>query len=412
MYVRTVLAVSVAALATLSYRIHTARACGGCFSPPETITSVDSHRMVIALSAEKTVLWDQIRYTGSPQDFAWVLPVPTENTDIAVADNGFFEQLEQQTAPTIQPPPLPPPPSCPPPPDNWGGVGFNDAAASGADATVDVYEEKVVGPYQTAIIGSDSASALYDWLIAHDYNVPKATLGVIQHYTTLGSKFVVLRLAPDQGVNAMQPIRVEYPGYMANFPLKMVTVGAYGTLQLTLWVVAEQRYEARNYGTVEIPRDELVWDFAARRSNYGELFRSTIDDAGGRAWVAEAAMPFSNLWFLDPAEPDLIREMMPYPFLTRLRTDQLVDHLTSDLELAPSPDSSSISSFIQVQNAINEPPPAQCPDYDGDGQPDGWVEPGPEPSLFGCSTGGTGPGLAMGLLLALGIAFATRRRRL
>jgi MYXO-CTERM domain-containing protein len=405
---RTTALMAATTLASLLYRHHTAEACGGCFSPPETVTSVDNHRMVIALSPTKTVLWDQIRYTGNPADFVWVLPVPSADTNIAVANSEFFDNLEEQTAVTVAPPPLPPPPDCPPPPNGWSGsadagiVSFSDAAS------VDVYKEEVVGPYQTVVVGSESANALYDWLVGNGYNVPPATLGVISHYTALGSKFVVLRLAPDQGVNAMQPVRVDYPGYMATFPLKMVTVGAYGTLQLTLWVFAEQRYEARNYGTVELPRDELVWDFAANRSNYGELFRATIDNQGGKAWIAESAMSMSDLWFNDQTEPGLIREMMPAPFLTRLRTDQLVDHLTQDLELAPSADSGHIGTWVQASQSVNTPGPRTCPDWDGDGEPDTWISRGGGQGFFSCSSG-TGAGSAL-ILVALAFLVARRRR--
>src|SRR4051812_47597712 len=62
-----------------------ASACGGC-SHPEVTTSTSSgmktaqvvtdHRMVFALSLTRTTLWDQIRYSGEPEDFIWVLPVP------------------------------------------------------------------------------------------------------------------------------------------------------------------------------------------------------------------------------------------------------------------------------------------------------------------------------------------------
>src|SRR3970040_1473761 len=127
----------VAAATTLSARPRSARACGGCFSPPETITSVDSHRMVIALSAGKTILWDQIRYTGDPQDFVWVLPVPSDQATLGIADSAFFEDLEAGTAPQIQGPPPPQPQDCPPPPDNGGG-GFSDASPASPDAGVTV----------------------------------------------------------------------------------------------------------------------------------------------------------------------------------------------------------------------------------------------------------------------------------
>jgi hypothetical protein len=101
-----------------------ATACGGCFAPPETITSVDSHRMVVALSTERTTLWDQIRYTGAPEDFVWVLPVPRAVPDLEVADALFFEQLDAATAPRMVPPPFTPP-NCPNAP---GAGGAQDAA--------------------------------------------------------------------------------------------------------------------------------------------------------------------------------------------------------------------------------------------------------------------------------------------
>src|SRR5687768_2757844 len=73
----------------------TALACGGCFSPPEVITTVDSHRMVIALSTERTTLWDQIRYSGNPEDFVWVLPVPSGVAQVELADSIFFDEIDQ-----------------------------------------------------------------------------------------------------------------------------------------------------------------------------------------------------------------------------------------------------------------------------------------------------------------------------
>lgn len=47
-----------------------AHACGACFSPPDTPTVVSGHRMVMSISEQQTVLWDQIQYQGEPEDFA------------------------------------------------------------------------------------------------------------------------------------------------------------------------------------------------------------------------------------------------------------------------------------------------------------------------------------------------------
>ena len=54
-----------------------ADACGGCFHPvaESGVSVVTDHRMVFKLSKTETVLWDQVRYSGDPEEFAWVLPV-------------------------------------------------------------------------------------------------------------------------------------------------------------------------------------------------------------------------------------------------------------------------------------------------------------------------------------------------
>jgi len=410
--ITSLLVLSAATAAGLALRAPDAHACGGCFSPPDTITSVDSHRMAIALSTGKTILWDQIRYSGDPADFVWVLPVPSAEATLGIADASFFEDLEYGTQPQIQGPGLPPA-DCPPPPDGYGGAAA-DAGAGVSDAGVVVVREEVVGPYETVLITSEDAGALLAWLNGHGYNVPDATLPVIQHYTDQSSLFYVLRLAPEQGVEAMQPVRVEYPGYMATFPLRMVTAGAYGTLGLTLWVMAEQRYEARNYGTTVVDQNQLVWDFATGTSNYRDLFRQAVDSLGGKGWVAEFAQPLDYVYFEDPAEAERARQIVPYPFLTRLRTDLLVDHLYQDLELAPSADPGWLSNYIYVYQSINDPPPPACPDYDGDGNPDTWddVKHRGHHLWFGCDAGGAaGAGGALGLLIAAAAIGVGRRRR-
>ena len=410
---------SIASLAVLSSVLvpaapGPAEACGGCFAPPETVTSVNSHRMVVSLSPEKSILWDQIRYSGAPEDFVWVLPVPSPDVVISVADDLFFFELESQTAPTISAPPLPPL-DCPPPPDDdcvFCGGDSGGAAGGSADAgagDVDVYREEVVGPYQTVVIGSEDPDALITWLNDNGYAVPESTRPTLRHYTDLSSLFVVLRLAPDQGVSAMQPIRVEYPGYMGTFPLRMVTVGASGPLAMTLWIIAEQRFGGLNYPTVEINPADLVWDFLDGASNYRSLFRSAIDGAGGKGWVAQFAGTLDQLWF-QSAEVEVARQAIPYPFLTRLETEMLVDHVAGDLRLGPS-DGPYLSNNLQAQSYVNDI--RTCPDWDGDGDPDTWEDYNRRnhDDLFGCGCqAGTGAGGSTLLALA-GLALVLRRRR-
>lgn len=378
-----------------------AHACGGCFAPTDTVTTVESHRMVIALSTRETVLWDQIRYSGSPRDFVWVLPVPTPDTRIEIADPAFFDELDAQTAPRVQP-------ASPLFPCSFSSAcgASGDSAATGEvdemtmpEDSVTVYAEDTVGPYETVVIGSEDSGALRRWLTDRGYRIAPETEPVLDEYIDEGSVFVVLRLAPGQGVQAMQPVRVRYPGMMARFPLRMVKVGSQGVVGLSLWVIGEQRYEARNYATVTIDPESLVWDWAQNRSNYAEAFDAAIQQAGGRGWVVEHASSLWSLW-LSSAERMVVYELQPYPYVTRLRTRMLVDYLGDDLELAPDDEYWDVSSSLVAWNEVNRPQ-GDC-DQESNRR-------------YGCSAGAVGArlGQAFGptLLVLLGLAWRQRRRR-
>jgi len=376
-----------------------ADACGGCFAPSDTVTSVDAHRMVISLSPNSTTLWDQIRYSGRPADFVWVLPVPTSDARVELADDAFFLQLERLTAPTVRPASPPPQLFCPNSGGGFGcgGGGDDDYAPDYAsDAGVTVFNESVVGPYQTVTIGSEDAGALQSWLDSNGYAVPAETRPTLMHYIDQKSVFVVLRLRPGAGVQAMQPVRVTYPGYMATFPLKMVTVGAGAQLELTLWVIAEQRYEAGNYGTLTIDASKLEFDWAASRSNYDSVFRATIEQGGGRAWIAEYAAPAaSSIGLGSGPDPDVARRGLRVPYLTRLRTRMLPEHLSKDLMLMPSAVTANVSNSLTAVREVNRPKDVSCDDD------------------IGCRLGiGRKAGAAAGpLLLVLAFALVLRRRR-
>src|SRR5688572_2214172 len=95
-----------------------AHACGGCFGPSETVQVVTDHRMVMAVHARESILWDQIRYTGRPEDFSWVLPA-SGDVRVELASGEFFDLLDQVTAVQVRGP-------------NLNNCFNNDSAASPA----------------------------------------------------------------------------------------------------------------------------------------------------------------------------------------------------------------------------------------------------------------------------------------
>jgi len=368
----------------------TTHACGGCFSPPAsptgTVSVVNAHRMAFLSSPSGSILWDQIQYTGSPTDFVWVLPVAGTPT-VEVGDNGFFESLVSATNIRLVAP-TPPRTSCPPAYCSRGcsGIGCSapagpfqtDAAISLADGgpTVQVFHEGVVGPYDTATIGSTDPMALVGWLQAHGYEVPDAMLPTIEHYTSLGMNFIALRLAPRVGIERMAPVRVAFPGLALTLPLRMIAAGVGSEVSLELFVFAEARMEAASFPNAEVDRAAITFDWASRTFDYDARFEDALFAGSGTQsnWVTEYAQapPLASLAAYTSgvgadrhsaaADMALVMAALPNARLTRLRTRLAASQLSEDLVLASaSPPASDIATTILVTHEIHRPADVVCP---------------------------------------------------
>jgi hypothetical protein len=293
-----------------------AKACGGCFhgsSPANPVIEssvVSDHRMVFALGPQQTVLWDQIRYTGDPSEFVWVLPV-RPGTTVELSHDEWIASLDAVTQPRIIQPLAKPLGSF-----NGGyggdenggrgcgcsstttvadtsGVGRSselaEAGVPAAPPPVQVIAQAVVGPYETVIVRSDKPKALETWLQDHGYAVPDSILPIIEAYTKEQLDFVALRLRPGQGVRAMQPVRIVSPGADPTLPLRMVAAGIGAKVGLTLYIVSEGRYRPQNFPEGQIDETKLVWNAQQARSNYQELSAAVMAGGGDRTWLTEFA---------------------------------------------------------------------------------------------------------------------------
>jgi hypothetical protein len=273
----------------------TARACGGCFHEPpgpnQTVSVVTDHRMAFSISPTQTTLWDQIEYSGDPKSFAWVLPVG-QGATIELARNEWLATLAAMTAPAIYAPPLP---SCY---GNTGGGGMScgcsaDEASDSADGGVadaatkggvQVISQGVVGPYDTVTLRSSNGDSISQWLVANGYVIQPQIQPILDAYTNEGFDFIALKLAPDQGVQAMQPVRVTTPGADPSLPLRMIAAGAGSSVGLELYVISAGRYETKNFPAMVIDPTAVVWDPNQSTSNYTTLFQSAVANGG---WVTE-----------------------------------------------------------------------------------------------------------------------------
>ena len=373
-----------------------ARACGGCFNPPqppnENPTVITDHRMILTISQQESTLWDQIEYSGEPSSFAWVLPI-SGAVRVGLSADSVFKNLDQLTATTIIAPPL----DCPPPPpsSSSGCSSTTSASAQSApggfphDAGVEVTSREVVGPYETVQLKATDANALESWLAKNGFVIPPDVKPVVDAYVSEKFDFLALRLVPGKGVQDMRPVRVTTPGANVVLPLRMVAAGTGPVVGITLWVVGEGRYEPQNFPSFRIQDEEIVWDWGQSRTNYVELRAQKALALGGRGWeiesstsptpaLVQALFPLSdNGASLDYEPDDAAGKSAPQvrvedlaalfagraledTRITRLRADLSHEALASDLVMTASHDQSVLARERQAVGEAGQP---LCPAY-------------------------------------------------
>jgi Uncharacterized protein conserved in bacteria (DUF2330) len=271
-----------------------AAACGGCVQPVVEVESViTDEKMILSISKDQTTLYDEIEYSGSPSSFAWVLPIKGQ-VAVGLSADILFEAIDQLTATQV----VAPTPNCPAPDcvilsGYTEGTG-DDAGGGLADSGVTVTSKKQVGPYETVQLHSNDGSALNHWLVANGYVLPSTDAPVIAAYVADKFDFLALKLLPGAGVQTMQPVRVTTKGASPSLPLQMVAVGTGATTGITIWVVADGRWEPQNFPTFTIADSELVWDWTTNSSNYESLRLSKEASFGGRGWQVESSLDLSQ----------------------------------------------------------------------------------------------------------------------
>lgn len=269
-----------------------ARACGGCFHPPEAVDSVvTGHRMAFAMSGDRTVLWDQIKYSGSPSEFGWVLPV-APGAVLEESTDAWFESLDAVTTTrvSVNPAQL----ACANRSNVGCGCASMSADASGSfgsasDRGVEVLHQGTVGPFETVTLRSTNAGSLRSWLDGHGYVVPQDISPIIDAYVSEGADFIAIRLRPGQAVSAMKPVRVVTPKGKPILPLRMVAAGTGATVDIVLYVIGEQRFGLKDLTEVQLDPAALTFDLAKNDSNYLELRRAALEDNGGASYLTTFA---------------------------------------------------------------------------------------------------------------------------
>ncbi len=308
-----------------------ASACGGffCSSAP-----VDQQAERILFVQEDSQTWSayvEIQYQGEADQFAWVVPVP----EVPVLDTWYgqaFSALDQATEPNYQPDWRCAPIDAFGEGDGAPGAGGDPNARDEDD--VQVLAQEQVGPFDTVTLQSDDPRALIDWLRTNDYRIVPEMEPFIALYTAEGMKFTAMRLTEGETVEAIKPIKMTYRSQNPVVPLRLTSVAAMPEMGVKVWILSNQKFGPLNVPDIEIPLDEVVFDYNRWQTNYLPLVARKVDQAGGHGFVTEYAQPTDEVQAMIAnsrvpdrfgpeavmARDDLARLLASQPYLTRLYT--------------------------------------------------------------------------------------------
>ncbi len=269
-------------------------ACGGFFCNNSTPIDQSAERIAFAVdeAAGTVEAHVQIFYTGSAEEFAWVVPTPTQ-PELFLSTDALFTELSWRLEPRFN--------------LNWyeegrcewgsygtaggtgtGGGGYYDYSASSApESGVVVVEEKKVGPYETVVLKADDEAALLDWLQAAGYDLPDTLDAALAPYITFDAYFVALKLAKDEDVGDIAPLGMTYPGTRPMIPIQLTSVAATPDMRLETYVFGSHRAVPDNYLHVQI--NEAAIDWLGYGSNYEWAITQAANEAGGQAFATDYA---------------------------------------------------------------------------------------------------------------------------
>lgn len=309
-----------------------ALAGGGMFSA-DAYTEQSAERLIFAVNANQVTLYEQIQYTGSPQDFSWVLPVPSVPT-ISSASASLFQTLNNQTTPNFY---APASASCPPTASTSSTSVPNTTAQQ-----VNIYSSGTVGPYSYDVLNSSDPKALTNWLSSHNYTIPAASQPQIQAYTTAHMYFLAMRLKGNAGVQNMTPVKITYtsPDQTVTIPLRMAAPETRARLGVLVWIFGKSRYSPSNYQLLQLDDRQLDAD-PNPTADYTTLVTQAVDQANGHGFVADYAQPTSKLNAQD--DVDLQDLQQHYNYLTRLYTTMSASEINLDPTFAPATNLANIN---------------------------------------------------------------------
>ena len=268
----------------------TAQACGGLVCDNAQPVVQAAERIAFVRDGATLHMVVRLTYQGPPIDFGWLLPVPPD-VQTRVGSVALFNDLDAQLTPRFAlQTELDP---------NCAQVQFNGDAAVAADAQfadggagggpdVQVLSREQVGPYDQVVLLPATVADLRTWLDDNDYSFPEGADDLLQGYLDAGSAFLALKLVADADDTDVVPLHLSFTGDTPAIPLRPTAMAAQPDMGILVHLWGRSRAVPINYNHVQINEAAINW--LSGGGNYPDVVSQAADEAGGRAFVTDAAL--------------------------------------------------------------------------------------------------------------------------
>lgn len=218
----------LAALMVLVPGAAQACACGAFVSGEDA--EVQVQREVAAISwdgqIERIVL--SLSALSNSGEAALLVPTPAP-AQVALADDGLFEALEEVIAPEVEV-------------DYywWPRSDEGDGSAtSGSDVVV--LEQVDLGPVEASVLSASDPDELARWLAEHEYVMDDALAAAVAPYVSEGWYYVAVRMTADQSLSGqLPPLDITFNSSSVVYPMRM-SAAATTPQHVRTYVFADQR---------------------------------------------------------------------------------------------------------------------------------------------------------------------------
>ncbi len=281
-------AILVVAMTAALFSSAPAEACGGFFCSQAQPVIQNSERIVFSVDGDAIETHVQIFYEGPSEQFAWIVPVPS-NPDTFISTDTLFDTLAFQTGPTFFLNRIDEG-NC----RDGGGIfrGINSEFAApmadeGAEGSVDVISLKQVGPYDTAVLQASDSAELMTWLQANGYDLPNDIGALLSPYVSESAFFLALKLSKNKDTGDIAPIGFRYTAEKPTIPIQLTSVAAAPDMRLETYIFADKRAVPESYLHVQINEAAVNWWNGGQ--NYSNVITKAANEAGGHAFATDFA---------------------------------------------------------------------------------------------------------------------------